>query len=313
MKYHVWRLAREALPTRAALRRRGMEMDPGCGCCSREDETSEHIFFKCDVAKRHWDLIGESANIQAAQQLDGGARRWLFHLIEHAPAERVTKIFTVLWVIWKERNDRVWNQTSKPPEVSLKLGMDLIQEWRLCQQPAAVQNNGSRRGGCRRWHRPPAGTTKVNVDATIFTDRRAFGIGLIARDHTGRVLSLAHIVHAGVPTPREAETYGMEKAIEWSLALHLGPVIIETDCETVQQAIGSQNHDATEFGNIVRRCKRRLTHQPHITVVFVRRECNRVADAIAKRSVYMSDPSIGQTSPDWLETLLTDFCPILDH
>ncbi|CAN1243813.1 hypothetical protein LINPERPRIM_LOCUS5837 [Linum perenne] len=80
--------------------------------------------------------------------------------------------------------------------------------------------------------------------------------------------------------------------------MQVGPVFVETDCRTVQQALGRQDQDNTEFGRIIEECRRLLACQPLCKVVFVRRECNRVADAIAKQSVHLTNPTVGGASPD---------------
>ncbi|CAN1315919.1 hypothetical protein LINPERPRIM_LOCUS29881 [Linum perenne] len=49
----------------------------------------------------------------------------------------------------------------------------------------------------------------------------------------------------------------------------------------VQQAIERSDSGSTEFGKLIMECKRLLRHQPLSKVIFVRRECNNVANAIA--------------------------------
>ncbi|CAN1160466.1 hypothetical protein LINPERHAP2_LOCUS23329 [Linum perenne] len=142
VKHHVWRLARNVLPKKFALRGRHVNIEPTCGYCGLFEETSEHLFFSCEVAERCWELVGETTAIRAAMQLDGGVKEWLFNIIANATQERVRRIFTVLWSLWRERNARVWNSCSRPPELIVPMGLEVVEEWRLCQPTQLEQARG---------------------------------------------------------------------------------------------------------------------------------------------------------------------------
>ena len=50
----LWRIGSNSLPTKDNLRRRSVSSDPICVLCRQENETSQHIFFKCPVARAIW-------------------------------------------------------------------------------------------------------------------------------------------------------------------------------------------------------------------------------------------------------------------
>ncbi|CAN0900732.1 hypothetical protein LINGRAHAP2_LOCUS21008, partial [Linum grandiflorum] len=62
----------------------------------------------------------------------------------------------------------------------------------------------------------------------------------------------------------------------------MGQVIIETDWQLVQSAIVG---DVTEFGRLVMDCKAQLLSKPEFSVLFVRRDGNGVAHALARRAI----------------------------
>ncbi|CAN1305737.1 hypothetical protein LINPERPRIM_LOCUS26598 [Linum perenne] len=107
IKHHIWRLARGVLPTQVAIRSRGMEVAELCGCCGQEEETCEHLFFRCVVAERYWEEVGVGSLLHSAQQVAGGAANWLFHIFNTASQEQIQRVFLLLWAIWKERSERV--------------------------------------------------------------------------------------------------------------------------------------------------------------------------------------------------------------
>ncbi|CAN1227220.1 hypothetical protein LINPERPRIM_LOCUS2783 [Linum perenne] len=147
----------------------------------------------------------------------------------------------------------------------------------------------------------------------MFVANRSHGMGMVARDSNGGLLGARQLVCAGVPPVKEAEASCLREAIRWAMELGRRPVIFETDSLMVKQAVGGRSADITEFGRIVDECRSLLFSQPQFKVVFVRRECNRIADALAKRSLYSTDPVIGEVTPDWLVTLLADVCQVLEH
>ncbi|CAN1242169.1 hypothetical protein LINPERPRIM_LOCUS5244 [Linum perenne] len=143
--------------------------------------------------------------------------------------------------------------------------------------------------------------------------QRKFGIGIVVRNHDGQLLHYGSLLCQGEPPPKEAEALALAEALKWIRDKQLGATLVETDCQQLHQALMRTGHDDTEFGRITAECKLLLMHQPLTEVSWVRRECNIVADAIAKRAIHMVDPVHGTTSPDWMLTLLEDICPTLDH
>ncbi|CAN1272361.1 hypothetical protein LINPERPRIM_LOCUS14518 [Linum perenne] len=107
-----------------------------------------------------------------------------------------------------------------------------------------------------------------------------------------------HATRRGVPTAKEVEAHGLMEALRWTLTMQRGLVIIETDSMVVCQALEGRSRDDTEFGRTVRGCSWLLSHQLLCKVTFVRRECNKVADAIAKWCIYLTNPTLREASPD---------------
>lgn len=122
VKNFVWRVAREVLPSRAALRRRGIDVTPDCGLCAGMYEDSWHLFVDCAYARGCWHQAGILDVVDRAKAGAGSVLEWLFHVIRTAAEPVVCKVIMILWSIWKERNERVWNNVSRPPEIVVHLG-----------------------------------------------------------------------------------------------------------------------------------------------------------------------------------------------
>lgn len=51
IKNFMWRLAKNILPTRHNLQRKGIVLDTSCPLCHSEAETVEHLFMNCNLSK----------------------------------------------------------------------------------------------------------------------------------------------------------------------------------------------------------------------------------------------------------------------
>ncbi|CAN1323399.1 hypothetical protein LINPERPRIM_LOCUS32719 [Linum perenne] len=121
---------------------------------------------------------------------------------------------------------------------------------------------------------------------------------MIARDWEGQLIQYKSLIRQWKPPPREAEAYGHVEALRWIHTMQVREVIVETGCQQVQQALTRNDRDDTEFGRIIEECRRLLDCQLITEVVWVRRECNMVADAIEKRAIHVDDSEYGTTSLD---------------
>ncbi|KAJ0436283.1 putative reverse transcriptase zinc-binding domain-containing protein [Helianthus annuus] len=116
----AWRASLDRLPTVSALRRRNISIqNPMCRLCGDFEETLEHLFVSCQFSQTIWHLISQWCHlppifafhfhdlITIHQNLGGSKkRRKVYHAI----------ILTVLWSLWRTRNNAVFN--NKPPQVT---------------------------------------------------------------------------------------------------------------------------------------------------------------------------------------------------
>lgn len=54
VKEVAWWVCVGAIPTRASLQRRSLDVDPSCLVCNYEDESVNHLFLHCPVARGSW-------------------------------------------------------------------------------------------------------------------------------------------------------------------------------------------------------------------------------------------------------------------
>jgi hypothetical protein len=58
IKLFVWRLAHNSgLQVKLNIARRGLDLNTPCPICSRFDEDTGHLCFKCKEARHGWQLL----------------------------------------------------------------------------------------------------------------------------------------------------------------------------------------------------------------------------------------------------------------
>lgn len=70
--------------------------------------------------------------------------------------------------------------------------------------------------GAVLWAKPQMNEVKISADATVFEDRGHSGIGLIARDHHGHLLSARTRSIPAVLNPSLAEAMTIKEALSWA-------------------------------------------------------------------------------------------------
>ncbi|XP_073017991.1 uncharacterized protein [Primulina eburnea] len=159
-----------------------------------------------------------------------------------------------------------------------------------------------------RWHKPPSGFMKCNIDAAIFKEARKTGVAAIIPDSNGDfMISRMHNCY-GILEVREAEAKALLDAILWVVSLDLQNVLFETDSKLVVDAIASNLADRSEFGSIVAACCSLLYQEPSYEVRFARRQANMAAHTLARAANSSASLFISYDSPAFISDILFQDC-----
>lgn len=103
----AWRLLKGILPTRDALARKITLPDLSCIFCHNHIESDVHLFMRCSALVNFWYAcsFGELARNQSQRSIS----EWIFEVATNHTSQQLDKFLTCLWVIWKERNNILWN------------------------------------------------------------------------------------------------------------------------------------------------------------------------------------------------------------
>lgn len=117
--FFMWLLCHNSMKTKQFLQRRGMQIDMSCCFCNFGVESSDHLFFSCGYSNQVWRSILTKYGFTRlpcswTQELiwlrrNGSSRNRRSKLLRLCAACSV-------YVIWHERNNRLFSQTSRSAE-----------------------------------------------------------------------------------------------------------------------------------------------------------------------------------------------------
>ncbi|KAL8477087.1 hypothetical protein ACS0TY_029410 [Phlomoides rotata] len=111
-----------------------------------------------------------------------------------------------------------------------------------------------RAGPCLSWHRPSAGSHKVNMDAAFFRDSMQTGIGMVLRDDRGEFIAAKTVVYHSILDVDIGEAMGFMEALSWVKDLGLQNVVIEGDAKIVVDAINLKTEGVSAFHDVISIC-----------------------------------------------------------
>lgn len=111
VKVCVWRALNEALPTKDQLLRRRVEVNCLCPVCNGAQEDTLHAIIFFLFATACWNMLGFTKYIRQPTSL----QQWLQAVMQHCSKEEVQKVVMVIWAVWRNRNNVIWDQKGMEP------------------------------------------------------------------------------------------------------------------------------------------------------------------------------------------------------
>lgn len=175
-----------------------MQVPIGCPVC-HQAETIEHMTWECPWAAKVWELL-----LGLLDPGDGcvSIHQWLSKRFLGRPESRADKgmrwatVLIACWSIWKARCACAFEGRFPDHRLVVQSIFKLVQECKLLQarsiRPQStdlllpIQQNRL----LQAWTPPSRGSVKVNCDAAWNGSTGAGGIGVLARDHEGRIAKI---------------------------------------------------------------------------------------------------------------------------
>ncbi|KAK9748135.1 hypothetical protein RND81_02G038200 [Saponaria officinalis] len=115
---------------------------------------------------------------------------WVREMWETLGEEGMVLFMTTCWMIWRRRNEWVFENRAFIGREVAEAAMAMVMEKEIAGENAGfgrrVEEDTSERG-ISKWLAPSPNTLKINVDAGLFNDR-GVGIGIVARNEKGEAV-----------------------------------------------------------------------------------------------------------------------------
>ena len=130
----MWYLQKGVVLTKDNLARRQWKGSIKC-CFCNFDETIQHLFFDCQLARIIWRIVHVSFNITPPMNILHMFNGWLIGLNKKLMYKILVGASAVCWAIWLSRNDMVFNNSraATPLQVIFR-GTHWIRYWALLQK-----------------------------------------------------------------------------------------------------------------------------------------------------------------------------------
>ncbi|KAJ1418166.1 Ribonuclease H-like superfamily [Sesbania bispinosa] len=247
VKLFLWRLLRGCLPTRMNLQRKGVSCPATCAFCESALENEWHVFFGCMNSIACWQKAGMWQLLEQPVSVSEGFQETAFFLLSSLQYNMKHKFAMVLWSLWKQRNEKVWEGVQRATSEVVTRAQEAFTDWNCVKSCGEVGITSVVTSHNFCWFPPQAGRVKCNVDAALFADQNGFGVGLCLRDDKGQYIKSNVLYHHGSPPPREAEALGLLDALSWLGELGMLEVDIELDCKEVVDALHGEAGSLNEF------------------------------------------------------------------
>ncbi|XP_010419203.2 PREDICTED: uncharacterized protein LOC104704888 [Camelina sativa] len=283
LKFHLWKMLREALPVGQNLRTRGIE-SAACIHCNQEESTL-HLFFQCPFATQVWSLT-PFKNPFIPSRISS-----LFHGIETLQRQislppvglgETPLAPWILWHLWTSRNKKLFEDRQISAAETLTTAIVQAKEWSAAQlvKPSTTRVNPS-------VPRPLADPdlTTIFTDVAWRSDTQDAGFGW-AISYPGSQTDLRRQSSARhVRSALMAEAMAIHQAILHAKDIGITKFSLASDSLQVIKAINSAAPQ-TELHGILHDILLLSSDFEDAQFRFVSRKDNCVAHDLAKSSLF---------------------------
>ncbi|GAU19453.1 hypothetical protein TSUD_76970 [Trifolium subterraneum] len=164
-RHLLWRLCRGCLPTRSRLLKR------------------------CAVARDSWCAAGLSSVLHNAAYQQTNNMDRIFAVCSNESSDTVGRVTMLLWCIWHNRNDKLWNDNVQMPRQIGRHAFDAWNDWYSVHKLQSNNVSGTTEADLVRWEKPALDWVKCNVDVAFVSGSGRTSVGLCFRDNSGHFMA----------------------------------------------------------------------------------------------------------------------------
>ncbi|CAJ2662609.1 unnamed protein product [Trifolium pratense] len=303
-KHLLWRICKQCLPTRVHLHERRVPCTLLCPLCDLCNEDDWHILFSCTVSMQARQAAGLELSILNRMQQMSSAKDIILAICEGEDADTAGRFAMLLWVLWNNRNNKVWNDSQETWRNLGHQSRHLWLDWFSMQRFQQGSTPNMQQQHVPTWQKPPTGWFKCNSDAGFHIDLNKTSDGWCLRDHSGNFVQAGTNWREGQCSIVEGESLALLEAMKAMEHRRLTHVIFETDSKSVIDAIHNLHVGSSEFSATICNIKHIMLLNQNFVVKFVKRQANMVAHTLARAAISWASCNIFDMLPHCITTLL---------
>jgi hypothetical protein len=302
-KHFLWRACHDSLPTKVNLASRMIISDPLCPICGLEPETAYHILWQCPSACDVWSAGGpifQKSHFEGPKFL-----QVVEGMHERCDSEDFHLFAGISRRVWLRRNAFIHEGAFSHPNSIIEQAR---QELVLLKTLTEGETGNAPPVGdppSTSWKAPPQGWLKANWDAGLDRKNGRVGLGVVIRDHLGKMWAAKSQTRHGFLDPSAAEAWAARMAVQLCIEMGTRQVQLEGDAMNVIAAINAEGGDTGEWGQITGDIHCLLRNFSQWEMKYTCRGNNKVAHALAHFAVTdVMDMVWFYTPPDCIRDLL---------
>jgi ribonuclease HI len=303
-KHLLWRICRGCLPTRVRLQERHVPCPIACPLCDFVTEDDWHFLCDCAVSMQARQAAGIEQQLMPRLQRAASVSELIFNVCTHEDKDTAGIFAMVVWVLWNNRNNKVWNDMADPGRSIGFKARHSWEEWSNVQQMQHVSASSVQIQSVLSWQKPPHGWYKCNVDAGFHQGINKTSTSWVLRDHLGRFVMAETTWFEGNYSVVEGEALALIEALKAMQLRNIQHVLFETDSKTVADAILHQRSGYSEVNLLVGHISNLLLSNANFSVKFIKRQANMVAHTLARAAISWPSRCSFETLPICITQLL---------
>jgi hypothetical protein len=264
----MWRLAKNILPTRDNLSKKGILLENICPLCQSGVESTEHLFMQCQLARLTWFSSQLGHHIPQNLNLND----WLLHGLQCEEHLSVKIFCTTLWKFWKARNLCVFQNKPFNPIDIVHQAMDFVNELGTCSKKIIIPTHPNNIDSNIE---PSVAENCMFVDAGCFAGGTT-GWGLVCLDSSTAVRVSACLFDNIEVEPLVAEAMGVRWCLQFAIDHNMKRISLASDAAVVVNSLNIKCCIAA-LDSIILDCKMLVKQFEFVSVYYVRRSSNVIA------------------------------------
>ncbi|GAU22435.1 hypothetical protein TSUD_123220 [Trifolium subterraneum] len=156
---------------------------------SKNDDISELGDVIRDLARDSWSAAGLSSVLHNATYQQTNVMDRICAICNNESSDIVGRVAMLLWCIWHNRNDKLWNDNVQMSRQIGRHAFDVWNDWYSVHKLQSNNVSGTTKADLVRWEKPALDWVKCNVDVAFVSGSGRTSMGLCFRDNNGHFKS----------------------------------------------------------------------------------------------------------------------------